>query len=186
MSSLQLVEFAASENHVKFRSLLGEMLYARLSEQIKEKTKDMVAEIFDTERVDDMTPLIEYVGEVILATETALETELTEEEINETTNYILSLLEEKDEDDDKKKKKMKKEEDDEDGDEDGEEDEGEDGEEDEDDEEEDEEEEAEDEDAPVEDAEKKAAKDKASTVVHVDMQGAHKTTINKNGNGKKK
>lgn len=170
MSSLQLVEFAASENHVKFRSLLGEMLYARLSEEIKEKTKDMVAEIFDTERVDDMTPLVEYVGEVILEAENALGTELTEEEINETTAYILSLLEEKDEEkDDDKKKKMKKKDEDEDEDE-----EEEDEEEDEDEEDEEEEdEEVEDKQEKEEDEDEKKAGKKAKQVFHFDIN-SHK------------
>jgi hypothetical protein len=40
MNNIQLIEFAATEKHVKFRSALNEMLYTKLSEQIKEKTKD--------------------------------------------------------------------------------------------------------------------------------------------------
>jgi hypothetical protein len=56
MSSLDLISFAANENHVKFRSTLNEMLYSRLSEAIKEKTKDMVSEIFETEKVSVWFP----------------------------------------------------------------------------------------------------------------------------------
>jgi Mg-chelatase subunit ChlI len=115
MSSLDLIKFAANENHVKFRTTLNDMLYGKLAEAIQETTKDMVAEIFETERVDDNSALLEYVSSVIEQAETQLGTEFTQEEIAESTSHILSLLEKtkkKDEEDkDEEKEDEKKEED---------------------------------------------------------------------------
>jgi len=93
MSVSHLISFAADENHVKFRSTLSEMLYGKLSEAVKEKTKDMVAEIFKTERVDETPTLVEYVSAVIEKTEQTLGIEMTEDEITEAAGHIVSILE---------------------------------------------------------------------------------------------
>jgi hypothetical protein len=157
MSSLDLIKFAANENHVKFRSALSDMLYGKLAEAIQETTKDMVAEIFETQRVDDNSALVEYVSSVIEQAEHQLETEFTQEEIAESTSHILSLLE-------KAKKKDEEEEDEKEEDE----------EEDEDEEEEDEdEEEVEDKQEKEEDKDEKKAGKKAKQVFHFDIN-SHK------------
>ena len=121
------------------------MLYTKLSEQIKEKTKDMVSEIFETNRTDDNSDLLEYVTNVIAEVESKLNIELTEEEIHESYEYISSLLEKaKDKD-------------------------GEDEDEDEDEDEEEEEDEEEDE----EDEDEKGDSDDVNIEVHVDDDKAH-------------
>lgn len=159
MSSLDLIKFAADENHVKFRSALNEMLYSKLSEAVKEATVNMVAEIFDTQRADDSSELAEYVSNVIEQAETQLGTEFTEEEIAESTSHILSLLE----------KEMKKEEEEEDEKEEEEEEEDEEEEE----EEEEDEEEVEDKQEKEEDKDEKKAGKKAKQVFHFDIN-SHK------------
>jgi hypothetical protein len=114
MSSLDLIKFAANENHVKFRSALNEMLYAKLSYVIKESTIDMISEVFNVERLQESSDLVDYINNVISEAEERLGTEFTEQEISESVSYIISLLEKKkeededEEDEDKKKSKKKK------------------------------------------------------------------------------
>lgn len=162
MSSLDLIKFAADENHVKFRSALNEMLYSKLSEAVKVATVNMVAEIFDTQRADDSSELAEYVSNVIEQAEAQLGTEFTEEEIAESTSHILSLLE----------KEMKKEEEEEE-DEDEEEEEEEEDEEEEEEEEDEDEEEVEDKQEKEEDKDEKKEGKKAKQVFHFDIN-SHK------------
>ena len=162
MSSLDLIKFVADENHVKFRSTLSEMLYSRLAESIGEKTKDMVADIFGTERLEEEVDLADYVATVIEEAEKQLGAEFTAEEIEESTNHILSLLEkeEKEEDEDEEEK------DEEEKDEEEEEEE-------EEDEEEEDEEEVEDKQEKEEDKDEKMAGKKAKQVFHFDIN-SHK------------
>jgi hypothetical protein len=161
MSSLDLINFAANENHVKFRSALNEMLYSRLSEAIKEKTKDMVSEIFETEKVSDTTEIAEYVSSIIEQAEQTLGTEFTEEEIAESTSHILDLLEKAKKEDEKEEEEEEEEEEDEEE------------EEEEEDEDEEEEEEVEDKQEKEEDKDEKKAGKKAKQVFHFDIN-SHK------------
>jgi hypothetical protein len=165
MSSLDLISFAANENHVKFRSTLNEMLYSRLSEAIKEKTKDMVSEIFETEKVSDTTEIAEYVSSIIEQAEQTLGTEFTQEEIAESTSHILDLLEKAKKEDEKEEEEEEEEDKDEEEEEEEEEDEEE--------EEEDEEEEVEDKQEKEEDKDEKKAGKKAKQVFHFDIN-SHK------------
>jgi hypothetical protein len=161
MSSLNLIKLAATENHVQFRSELNEMLYSLLSEAIKEKTVDVVAEVFNTQKITEDTTLEGYIASVITETEEKLGTELSEEEIGIAASHIVAVLEAK------KKDEEEEEEDEEEEEEDEEEDEEEEDEEDEDDEEEEEE----------EDEEEETAK-KGGKTFHFD--------INSHNKGKKK
>jgi len=165
MSSLDLIKFALNENHVKFRSTLNDMLYSRLSEAIQDTTKDMVAEIFDTERVDENSLIAEYVANVIQEAEEKLGTEFTQEEITESTSHILSLLEKKAKDEKDEDEKDEEEEEEEEDEEEEEEDE---------DEDEEEEEEEKDKQEKEEDRDEKKAGEKAKKVFHFDIDSHNK------------
>lgn len=160
MSSLDLIKFAANENHVKFRSTLNDMLYGKLAEAIQETTKDMVAEIFETERVDDNSILAEYVSAIIEQAESHLGTEFSQEEIAESASHILSLLE---------KAKKKDEEEDE-----------------EEEEEEDEDEEEEDDEEEEEEDEEEAVVKKGGKSFHFDINSHNEKANGKKKKGKMK
>ena len=53
MSNQNLIKLVAEENHVKFRSLVNDILYGKLSEEISNKTTETLASIFDAELIEE-------------------------------------------------------------------------------------------------------------------------------------
>jgi hypothetical protein len=53
MSTPNIIKLVAEENHIKFRSLVNDMLYSKLSESISDKTTNILASIFDAELVEE-------------------------------------------------------------------------------------------------------------------------------------